>query len=102
MCNNYSHLVVKCLLEVSIGRDRGKEFSNRECPDHIGAVGTYEGVNTAVSGPLTSDTVTASLGQVKVGLTANQSRETHKLTSGIGRIESQQFEREGEMRYYVW
>ena len=24
-----------------VGRDRGQEPSNRECPDHIGAVGTY-------------------------------------------------------------
>ena len=29
-------------MEASIGRDRGQEPSNRECPDHIGAVGTYE------------------------------------------------------------
>ena len=28
-------------MEVSIGRDMGLEPSNRECPDHIGAVGTY-------------------------------------------------------------
>ena len=28
-------------MEVSIGYDRGQEPSNRECPDHIGAVGTY-------------------------------------------------------------
>ena len=28
-------------MEASIGRDRGQEPSNRECPDHIGAVGTY-------------------------------------------------------------
>ena len=28
-------------MEVSIGRDRGQEPSNRECPDHIGAIGTY-------------------------------------------------------------
>ena len=28
-------------MEVSIGRDRGQEPYNRECPDHIGAVGTY-------------------------------------------------------------
>ena len=31
----------KCLVEVSIGRDRGQEPSNCECPDHVGAVGTY-------------------------------------------------------------
>ena len=31
----------KCSVEVSIGRDRGQGPSNRECPDHIGAVGTY-------------------------------------------------------------
>ena len=29
-------------MEVSIRRDRGQEpFNNRECPDHIGAGGTY-------------------------------------------------------------
>ena len=28
-------------MEASIGRDRGQEPCNRECPDHIGAVGTY-------------------------------------------------------------
>ena len=54
--NNYSHLelfavvfqfslvavgTIKCLVEVSIGRDRGQEPSNRECSDHISAVGTY-------------------------------------------------------------
>ena len=56
MCNNYSPLELfasgflvqfgshrdKCSVEVSIGWDRGQEPSNRECPDHIGAVGTYE------------------------------------------------------------
>ena len=31
----------KYLVEVSIQRDRGQEPSNRECPGHIGAVGTY-------------------------------------------------------------
>ena len=28
-------------MEVSIRRDRGQDPSNRDCPDHIGAVGTY-------------------------------------------------------------
>ena len=28
-------------MEAYIGRDRGQEPSNREYPDHIGAVGTY-------------------------------------------------------------
>ena len=32
---------IKCLGEVPIGWDRGQEPSNRECPDHIDAVGTY-------------------------------------------------------------
>ena len=31
----------KCLVEVSIRQDGGQEPYNRECPDHIGAVGTY-------------------------------------------------------------
>ena len=30
-----------CSVEVSIWRDREQGPSNRECPDHIGAVGTY-------------------------------------------------------------
>ena len=52
MCNDYSHLELfavfrfgscrdKCLVDVSIGQDRGQEPSNRGCPDHICAASTY-------------------------------------------------------------
>ena len=44
----------KCLVEVSIGQDRGQEPSNCECPDHISAVGTY-GHYPALGTPIIAD-----------------------------------------------